>query len=174
MQTALNLTQKRAPRRSLPPAMPTCRTCAIDTNVGMAYLYIKNIAKQIDDNQPIPPNVDFTLAQDYLRKASEDIPELMLDDRLYGTATKLGSNLINIQRMLMSARTGSDLKSTLARCDEAVGQAYDILNIARNPVKSLRSELDTIKRRLADASERPGDQEPDRQSETTGETSGGS
>jgi hypothetical protein len=145
---------KRPTPRSLPPS--TCKTCNIHTNVGMAYLYIKQLARLVPEDKPIPAKMSniISLAQDHLRQASSEVPDLMLRDELFTQATELGKDLIDIEGRLTTAKTGGDLRLILDKADSVVGKAYDIPT--KSPVESLRDELAALRKKVEDA-QRSGD-----------------
>jgi polyhydroxyalkanoate synthesis regulator phasin len=158
-QTALDAftSRKKAIPRSLPPITPsTCKTCTIHTDVGMAYLYIKQMARLVPEDEPIPANMSgiVGLTHDYIGRASNEIPDLMLRDELFTQASELGRELIDIEKDLTTAKTGRDLRIILDKADSAVGKAYDIPT--RNPIESLRDELAVLRKKVEDA-QRPGD-----------------
>ena len=164
-QTALNAfaSRKRPTPRTLPPT--TCKSCSIHSDVGMAYLYIKQLARLVPENEPIPASMNgiIGLTHDYLGRASSGIPDLMLQDELFSQASELGKDLVDIEGQLTTAKTGRDLKLILSKADEAVGKAYDIPT--RNPIESLRDELAILKKKVEDAQrsgDSPGEDNPDR------------
>jgi hypothetical protein len=155
-QTALNAfaSRKKPTPRSLPPT--TCKSCTIHSDVGMAYLYLKQLTRLVPEDEPIPANMSgiIDLTHDYLGRASSSIPDLMLKDELFGQASELGRDLVDIQTQLTTAKTGRDLRLILPKADEAVGKAYDIPT--RSPIESLRDELAILRKKVEDA-QRSGD-----------------
>lgn len=160
---------RRSRPESLPPEIPTCKSCDIHTNVGMAYLHIKNMARLVDDDEPVSPGIT-NIAREYLTRAQSEIPDLMLDDRLYAIATSLGRDLVDLESRLSSIKTGKDVKALLDKADEAVDMAYDIPEIAHGSSRALKAELESIKRRLDDASGESGSEEDSGADIPTGET----
>lgn len=177
IQTLADTFTARRKRRAstLPLDTPSCKTCTIHNNVGMAYLHIKNMARLVDDNEPVPPDILHMtgLVREYITRAQQDIPDLMLDNDLYVTATGLGRDLVDVEKGLINLRTGKDIKALLDKTDEAVSKAYDIPEIIHGSTRALRNEIDIIRRRLEDASGRDGGKEATGEDERPGQESSG-
>jgi len=121
----------------------------------MAYLYIRDLAKRVGDDQPIPKGLGGTLnlARQHVDKASRVIPDLMvMDDRLYPLASDLGQDLARLEKDLQSVENGRQLKDILEHCDKAVEKAYEIPALiysqGAESIESLRKEITELRERL--------------------------